>query len=107
VILSTVVGPRFSLRLENQSVASRRRGRHRAGEHCGRRDRRPADVPAPVGNGPRRTAGRDWYASIKRDIEQLRALRREERGSARTCTDTLRKEMSKAGQKARAARELV
>ena len=47
----------------------------------------------------------DWYAAIKRDIEQLRALRREERGSARACTDVLRKEMNKAGQKAPELRE--
>ena len=47
----------------------------------------------------------DWYAAIKRDIEQLRALRRDERGHAKTCTDTLRKEMNKVGQKSPELRE--
>ncbi|HYR91612.1 MAG TPA: SLATT domain-containing protein [Terriglobia bacterium] len=47
----------------------------------------------------------DWYAAIKRDIEQLRALRRDERGSAKTCTDVLRKEMNKVSQKSPELRE--
>lgn len=47
----------------------------------------------------------DWYAAIKRDIEQLRALRRDERGHAKTCTDTLRKEMNKVSQKSPELRE--
>jgi len=47
----------------------------------------------------------DWYAAIKRDIEQLRALRRDERGHAKTCTDALRKEMNKVGQKSPELRE--
>jgi hypothetical protein len=47
----------------------------------------------------------DWYAAIKRDIEQLRALRRDERGHAKTCTDVLRKEMNKVSQKSPELRE--
>jgi len=47
----------------------------------------------------------DWYSAIKRDIEKLRALRREERGHAKTCTDVLRKEMNKVGQKSPELRE--
>lgn len=47
----------------------------------------------------------DWYAAIKRDIEQVRALRREERGPAKASIDSLRKEMNKAGQKSPELRE--
>jgi hypothetical protein len=50
-------------------------------------------------------ASADWYASIKRDIEQLQAHRREERGHAKECIDALRKEMNKAGQKSPELRE--
>ena len=47
----------------------------------------------------------DWYSAVKRDIEQLRALRRDERGHAKTCTDVLRKEMNKVAQKSPELRE--
>jgi hypothetical protein len=47
----------------------------------------------------------DWYAAIKRDIEQLQALRAEERGHAKSCTDALRKEINKVGQKSPELRE--
>jgi hypothetical protein len=42
----------------------------------------------------------DWYAAIRRDIEQLQALPREMRGNARDQLSSIRKEMNKAGQKA-------
>lgn len=47
----------------------------------------------------------DWYSAIKRDIEQLQALRREERGRSKDCIDALRKEINKAGQSSPALRE--
>ena len=47
----------------------------------------------------------DWYAAIKRDIEQILAMRREERGNAKACTDALRKEINKVGQKSPELRE--
>jgi hypothetical protein len=52
-------------------------------------------------------AAADWYAAIKRDIEQLLAMRAEDRGNAKTCTDTLRKEINKVGQKSPELRETL
>jgi hypothetical protein len=42
----------------------------------------------------------DWFAAIRRDIEQVEALPRNLRGDAKTCLDSIRKEINKAGQKA-------
>jgi urease accessory protein UreF len=52
-------------------------------------------------------AAADWYAAIKRDIEQLLAMRAEERGHAKTCADALRKEINKVGQKSPELRETL
>ena len=41
----------------------------------------------------------DWYAAIRRDIEELLALPRELRGDPKLCLDSIRREMNKAGQK--------
>ena len=40
----------------------------------------------------------DWYAAVRRDIDQLLALSPKERGTPRSCFDRLRKQMSKVGQ---------
>jgi len=105
VVFSTVVGTAVFATLENQSVGISARviialvsiaAAVLAGLQTFLRLSETAAAHGQAG---------DWYASIKRDIEQLRALRREERGSARTCTDTLRKEMSKVGQKSPELRE--
>jgi hypothetical protein len=105
VIFSTVVGTAVFASLENQSVSISARvdialvsiaAAVLAGLQTFLRLSETAAAHAHAG---------DWYAAIKRDIEQLRALRREERGSARACTDTLRKEMNKAGQKSPELRE--
>jgi hypothetical protein len=40
----------------------------------------------------------DWYAAVRRDIDQLLALSTEERGRPKECFDRIRKEMSKIGQ---------
>jgi hypothetical protein len=105
VILSTVVGTAVFATLENQAVSIPARviialvsiaAAVLAGLQTFLRLSETAAEHAHAG---------DWYAAIKRDIEQLRALRREERGSARACTDTLRKEMNKAGQKSPELRE--
>jgi hypothetical protein len=45
-------------------------------------------------------AAGDWFAAIRRDIEQLLALPAEMRGSPKECLDSIRQEMNKAGQKA-------
>lgn len=42
----------------------------------------------------------DWYASIRREIEQLQALPRHLRGNVRATLDALRQNMNKAGQNA-------
>lgn len=105
IVLSTVVGTAVFASLENQSVSISARvvialvsiaAAVLAGLQTFLRLSETAAEHAHAG---------DWYAAIKRDIEQLRALRREERGSARACTDTLRKEMNKAGQKSPELRE--
>jgi len=105
VILSTVVGTAVFATLENQAVGIMPRvivalvsiaAAVLAGLQTFLRLSEMAAAHAQAG---------DWYAAIKRDIEQLRALRREERGSAKACTDTLRKEMNKAGQKSPELRE--
>ncbi len=44
-------------------------------------------------------AAADWYAAIRRDIEELLALPPEMRGKPKSCLDSIRKEMNKAGQK--------
>ena len=105
VILSTVVGTAVFATLENQSVNITARviialvsiaAAVLAGLQTFLRLSETAAAHAQAG---------DWYAAIKRDIEQLRALRRDERGSAKTCTDTLRKEMNKVSQKSPELRE--
>jgi hypothetical protein len=99
VIFSTVVGTAVFATLENQSVSISARVvialvSIAAAVLAGLQTfLRLSETAAAHGH-----AG-DWYSAIKRDIEQLRALRRDERGSAKACTDTLRKEMNKAGQK--------
>ena len=45
-------------------------------------------------------AAGDWFAAIRRDIEQLLALPPELRGSPKESLDTIRQEMNRAGQKA-------
>lgn len=40
----------------------------------------------------------DWYAAVRRDIDQLLVLSAEERGTPKSCFDRIRKEMSKVGQ---------
>jgi hypothetical protein len=40
----------------------------------------------------------DWYASIRREIEELQALPRHLRGNVRITLDALRQNMNKAGQ---------
>ena len=40
----------------------------------------------------------DWYAAMRRDIEQLLALSAKERGTPKSCFDRIRKQMSKVGQ---------
>ena len=45
-------------------------------------------------------AAADWFAAIRRDIEQLLALPRESREDAKSGLDKIRQEMNKAGQKA-------
>jgi hypothetical protein len=105
VVLSTVVGTAVFATLENQSVGISARVivalvSIAAAVLAGLQTfLRLSDAAVAHGH-----AG-DWYAAIKRDIEQLRALRREERGHAKTCTDVLRKEMNKAGQKSPELRE--
>ncbi|MBI4527608.1 MAG: SLATT domain-containing protein [Deltaproteobacteria bacterium] len=42
----------------------------------------------------------DWFAAIRREIEELLALPRASRGNAKACLDSIRREMNKAGQKA-------
>src|SRR5712691_7065547 len=55
---------------------------------------RPGQVAAEHG-----FAG-DWFAAIRREIEQLQALPRETRGTPKECLDSIRKEINKASQKA-------
>jgi hypothetical protein len=40
----------------------------------------------------------DWYAAVRRDIDQLLALSAKDRGTPKTCFDRIRKQMSKVGQ---------
>ncbi len=40
----------------------------------------------------------DWYAAMRRDIDQLLALSAKERGTPKSCFDRIRKQMSKVGQ---------
>ncbi|MBA2594837.1 MAG: SLATT domain-containing protein [Pseudomonadota bacterium] len=40
----------------------------------------------------------DWYAAVRRDIEQVLALSPKDRGTPRSCFDRIRKQMSKVGQ---------
>jgi hypothetical protein len=47
----------------------------------------------------------DWYAAIRRDIEELLALPRHLRGDVRTRLDGIRKEINKASHKAPELRE--
>ena len=105
VIFSTVVGTAVFATLENQAVGISARvivalvsiaAAVLAGLQTFLRLSETAAAHAQAG---------DWYAAIKRDVEQLRALRRDERGNARTCTDTLRKEMNKVSQKSPELRE--
>jgi hypothetical protein len=50
-------------------------------------------------------AAGDWFAAIRRDIEEVLALPPESRGKPKSCLDSIRKEMSKAGQKSPELRE--
>jgi hypothetical protein len=40
----------------------------------------------------------DWYAAVRRDIDQLLVLSAKERGTPKGCFDRIRKDMSKVGQ---------
>jgi len=40
----------------------------------------------------------DWYAAVRRDVDELLALSAEERGKPKDCFDRIRKEMAKVGQ---------
>jgi hypothetical protein len=40
----------------------------------------------------------DWYAAIRRDVDQLLALSPDDRGRPKECFDRIRKEMAKVGQ---------
>ena len=44
-------------------------------------------------------AAADWFAAIRRDIEETLALPRDQRGKPKECLDSIRQEMNKAGQK--------
>ncbi len=44
-------------------------------------------------------AAGDWFAAIRRDIDEVLALPPEMRGKPKSCLDAIRKEMNKAGQK--------
>ncbi len=44
-------------------------------------------------------AAADWFAAIRRDIEEILALPPESRGKPKACLDSIRSEMNKAGQK--------
>ena len=44
-------------------------------------------------------AAADWFAAIRRDIEETLALSPEMRGRPKACLDSIRQEMNKAGQK--------
>lgn len=44
-------------------------------------------------------AAADWFAAIRRDIEELLALPPELRGHPKECLDSIRQEINKAGQK--------
>ena len=105
VIFSTVVGTAVFATLENQAVAISARviialvsiaAAVLAGLQTFLRLSETAAAHAQAG---------DWYAAIKRDIEQLQALRAQERGDAKSCTDALRKEINKVGQKSPELRE--
>jgi hypothetical protein len=45
-------------------------------------------------------AAADWFAAIRRDIEETLALPLDLRGNPKECLDAIRQEMNKAGQKA-------
>ena len=45
-------------------------------------------------------AAADWFAAIRRDIEEILALPPDLRGHPKECLDSIRQEMNKAGQKA-------
>ena len=45
-------------------------------------------------------AAADWFAAIRRDIEEVLALPLDLRGNPKECLDSIRQEMNKAGQKA-------
>jgi hypothetical protein len=44
-------------------------------------------------------AAADWFAAIRRDIDEVLALPPEMRGKPKSCLDSIRQEMNKAGQK--------
>ena len=44
-------------------------------------------------------AAADWFAAVRRDIEEVLALPLELRGHPKACLDSIRQEMNKAGQK--------
>jgi hypothetical protein len=56
-------------------------------------------------NAALHAAAADWFAAIRRDIEEMLALPADLRGSPKDCLDSVRQEMNKAGQKAPELRE--
>ena len=52
-------------------------------------------------------AAADWFAAIRRDIEEMLALPLNLRGNPKECLDSIRQEMNKAGQKSPELRESV
>jgi hypothetical protein len=68
-------------------------------DHRGSGDpRRAPDLPA-LWRARGEARGRaDWYAAVRRDIDQLLVLSAKERGTPKDCFDRIRKEMSKVGQ---------
>jgi hypothetical protein len=49
----------------------------------------------------------DWFAAIRREIEETLALPVELRGNPKTCLDAIRQEINKAGQKSPELRETL
>ena len=46
----------------------------------------------------KRVMAGDWYAAVRRDVEEMLALSTDERGKPKDCFDRIRKEMAKIGQ---------
>jgi hypothetical protein len=107
IALSTVVGTAVFATLENQQISISARvavalvsvaAAILAGLQTFLRLAESASAHAAAG---------DWYAAIKRDIEELQVLPREDRGHPKACLDALRKEINKAGQKSPELRETL